>query len=65
VQGFQVFFHNHYLAPTLTGRRVVVPFFVRLLDWLPFLRGLPARFIGVGVRPEHVQAGLSPDVKSP
>jgi 2-polyprenyl-6-methoxyphenol hydroxylase-like FAD-dependent oxidoreductase len=58
VQGFQVFVHKHYLKPTLTGHRVVVPFVIRLLGWLPFLRGLPARFIGLGVRPEHVAEAI-------
>jgi len=31
------------------------PFPVRLLAWLPFLRRIPARMIGLGFRPEHVQ----------
>jgi len=30
------------------------PLFMRLADALPFLRRLPARLIGLGVRPEHV-----------
>jgi hypothetical protein len=32
-----------------------VPLAVKLLDWFPPLRGIPARFIGIGVRPEHIR----------
>jgi hypothetical protein len=32
------------------------PFAVRLLGWMPLLRRLPARLIGLGFRPEHVSA---------
>jgi hypothetical protein len=60
VQGFQVFVHDRYLAPTLAGTRIAVPLAVRLLDKLPFLRSLPARFIGIGVRPEHVHVPPGP-----
>ena len=31
-----------------------LPFFLRLLQWFPILRRLPARLIALGVRPEHV-----------
>jgi hypothetical protein len=30
------------------------PLVLKLLDWFPALRGIPARFIGIGVRPEHI-----------
>jgi 2-polyprenyl-6-methoxyphenol hydroxylase-like FAD-dependent oxidoreductase len=30
------------------------PFILKLLDRLPALRGIPARLVGIGVRPEHV-----------
>jgi hypothetical protein len=35
------------------------PLVLRLTDWLPPLRRLPARLIALGVRPEHVH---TPDV---
>jgi NADPH-dependent 2,4-dienoyl-CoA reductase/sulfur reductase-like enzyme len=35
--------------------RPKAPFLMRLIPWLPFLRGIPARVVGVGVRPEHVR----------
>jgi hypothetical protein len=28
---------------------------MRLIQWLPVLRRLPARVLGLGVRPEHVE----------
>jgi 2-polyprenyl-6-methoxyphenol hydroxylase-like FAD-dependent oxidoreductase len=31
------------------------PLAIKLLDWFPTLRGLPARLIGIGVRPEHIR----------
>jgi len=60
-QGFQVFAHRHLLRPVLgneTGfRRLPLPF--RLLQRFPVLRRIPARMVGIGFRPEHVQ---TPDV---
>ena len=41
-------------------RRPNVPFAVKLLNWFPVLRRLPARLIGMGFRPEHVR---SPEIK--
>jgi 2-polyprenyl-6-methoxyphenol hydroxylase-like FAD-dependent oxidoreductase len=31
------------------------PLAIKLLEWFPTLRGVPARALGIGVRPEHVQ----------
>ena len=54
-QAAQVFIQNRIIAPTLaSGGTLKVPFVVRLMQWLPVLRRLPARLIAVGVRPEHV-----------
>jgi 2-polyprenyl-6-methoxyphenol hydroxylase-like FAD-dependent oxidoreductase len=55
-QAVQVFLQNGIIAPSLTaaGRRMKVPLFLRLLQWFPILRRLPARLIALGVRPEHV-----------
>jgi 2-polyprenyl-6-methoxyphenol hydroxylase-like FAD-dependent oxidoreductase len=35
-----------------------VPLIVRLVTALPWLQGITARFVGIGVRPEHVQPAL-------
>jgi 2-polyprenyl-6-methoxyphenol hydroxylase-like FAD-dependent oxidoreductase len=47
------------LAPG--DKPVKVPLFARLINAVPFLQGVTARFIGLGVRPEHVR---SPAVNS-
>jgi 2-polyprenyl-6-methoxyphenol hydroxylase-like FAD-dependent oxidoreductase len=55
-QAVQMVLQNGIIAPSLaaTGGRMKMPFFLRLLQWFPILRRLPARLIAVGVRPEHV-----------
>ena len=55
-QAIQVFLQNGIIAPSLAapGGKMKMPFFVRLLQWFPILRRLPARVIALGVRPEHV-----------
>jgi 2-polyprenyl-6-methoxyphenol hydroxylase-like FAD-dependent oxidoreductase len=56
IQAFQVAAQNLMLAPTLRSTATPKPpFFVRLFDAVPWLRQWPARFIGMGVRPEHVK----------
>ena len=54
-QAAQVLIQNNILAPTLqrTEGELKPPFFLRLLEAMPFLQRLPARAVGIGVRPEH------------
>ena len=56
-QRFQILAHRRVLAPTLRRdsriRRLPLP--LRLLQWFPALRRIPARAIGLGFRPEHVR----------
>jgi 2-polyprenyl-6-methoxyphenol hydroxylase-like FAD-dependent oxidoreductase len=33
---------------------MTAPFVVRLFDMIPFLQRIPARIVGIGVRPEHI-----------
>ncbi len=55
-QAMQVAVQNNIIAPALAGTgEVKVPFPVTLMQWFPILRRLPARLVGTGVRPEHVQ----------
>ncbi|HEY1868601.1 MAG TPA: FAD-dependent oxidoreductase [Candidatus Cybelea sp.] len=59
-QNFQLFIQNRAIDPLLHGAQIQrAPFAMRLLDEFPRLRRLPARLIGIGVRPEHVR---TPDV---
>jgi 2-polyprenyl-6-methoxyphenol hydroxylase-like FAD-dependent oxidoreductase len=56
IQAFQVAAQNFILAPTLRSMKTPKPpLFVKLFDAMPWLRQFPARFIGMGVRPEHVK----------
>ena len=45
-----------------TQQKVQAPWFLRLFKKFPVLRRIPARLIGVGVRPEHVR---TPDASQP
>ncbi len=56
VQAIQIAAQNVMLAPTLraTGRTIQPPLFVKLFDRFPILQRIPARILGLGVRPEHI-----------
>jgi 2-polyprenyl-6-methoxyphenol hydroxylase and related FAD-dependent oxidoreductases len=56
IQGMQVFIHRRVVTGQASGRKNSLPFVVRLLKWFPTLRRLPARFIGLGPRPEHFRS---------
>ena len=57
VQWFQVQVQNRVLLPHMRARQTPKPPLVlRLLNRWPRLRRIPARLVGVGVRPEHVRA---------
>jgi len=53
IQAMQVFIHRHVVTGQTSHRKDSLPFVVRLLKWFPVLRRVPARFIGIGPRPEH------------
>lgn len=57
-QRIQVVVQNHIIGAALQGgdRPLKVPLVVRLITALPWLQGLPARLIALGVRPEHVHS---------
>jgi len=55
IQRVQVFIH-HRVTGRMSGSGNSLPFVVRLLQWFPILRQLPARFIGLGPRPEHFRS---------
>lgn len=58
-QGAQVFIQNQIIGRVLGRRDVCAPWPIRLFQRFPFIRRIPARFIGIGYRPEHVK---TPDV---
>lgn len=60
VQRIQKAVHDRVLAPLVNRRAVLdkVPLVLRLFDRVHFLRRIPARLVGLGVRREHIR---SPD----
>jgi len=55
-QALQVFIQDRLLNRVLdSSSKISLPWFLRLFNWLPFLRAIPARAIGIGFRPEHVE----------
>ena len=58
-QGLQLLVQRRVIAQTLQGGdggRVTPPLVLRFLARYPFLQRLPARLVGVGVRPEHIHS---------
>ena len=54
-QRFQIFAQNRVIGRVLgSADQLSPPFLLRLLARFPFLSRIPARLIGIGVRPEHV-----------
>ena len=60
IQGAQRAVHDRVLTPLVIRKAVLdkVPLPLRLFERLPFLRRIPARLVGLGVRREHIR---SPD----
>jgi 2-polyprenyl-6-methoxyphenol hydroxylase-like FAD-dependent oxidoreductase len=59
-QRLQVVIQNRVIGRVLASTaKMSPPFPVRLLGWMPFLRRLPARLVGLGFRPEHVSASAA------
>jgi 2-polyprenyl-6-methoxyphenol hydroxylase-like FAD-dependent oxidoreductase len=55
-QAFQVFVQRRLITSALSGKvKVKPPLLARLIGRCPLLRRIPARLIGMGVRPEHVR----------
>jgi 2-polyprenyl-6-methoxyphenol hydroxylase-like FAD-dependent oxidoreductase len=59
-QSLQVAVQRRIIARVLTETKPIKPpLAVRLLGKIPLLRRIPARIVGVGIRPEHV----SPEIR--
>jgi len=61
-QRMQVIVQNNIISGALQpdDRPLKVPLIVRLITALPWLQGIPARLLALGVRPEHVQSKVAP-----
>jgi 2-polyprenyl-6-methoxyphenol hydroxylase-like FAD-dependent oxidoreductase len=66
-QRLQVAVQNNIISVALKpgDRPLQVPVFARIINALPWLQGVTARFVGLGVRPEHVHSPISAATGSP
>ena len=56
IQWLQIQIQNNVLSPVLGAQeRPKPPFAAKFFNWFPVLRRIPARLIGLGVRPEHIR----------
>jgi 2-polyprenyl-6-methoxyphenol hydroxylase-like FAD-dependent oxidoreductase len=57
-QRMQVVAQNNIISMALKrgGQPLQVPLVMRLVTAVPWLQGITARFVGIGVRPEHVRS---------
>jgi 2-polyprenyl-6-methoxyphenol hydroxylase-like FAD-dependent oxidoreductase len=56
-QALQVFLQNNVVRRVLgTGAPISLPLPIRMLRRFPVLRRIPARVVGIGFRPEHIQS---------
>jgi 2-polyprenyl-6-methoxyphenol hydroxylase-like FAD-dependent oxidoreductase len=61
-QAGQIFIQRRVITRVLGGTQPLSPpLIAKLFGWFPLLRRIPARLIGIGVRPEHVR---TPEVMS-
>ncbi len=60
-QRLQLFIQDRVISNVLAlTRRPSAPLALKLFNWLPVLRRIPARLIGMGFRPEHVRSPALP-----
>jgi hypothetical protein len=56
IQKMQITVQNRLIDPLLdSDKPVAAPWAMRLFNAFPFLRRIPARIVGIGVRPEHIR----------
>jgi len=61
VQWLQVTFQYRVIGPVLAkDTEIVPPWQLRLIGRLPLLQRIPARLVGMGIRPEHVRTTEQP-----
>ena len=56
IQRMQTFVHRHVVTGRESKKGESLPLVVQILQWFPRLQRWPARFIGIGPRPEHVRS---------
>jgi 2-polyprenyl-6-methoxyphenol hydroxylase-like FAD-dependent oxidoreductase len=56
IQAMQVLIHRRIVTGRTSDSKESLPFVFCLVKWFPVLRQIPARFIGIGPRPEHFRS---------
>jgi 2-polyprenyl-6-methoxyphenol hydroxylase-like FAD-dependent oxidoreductase len=65
IQGMQIAVQSRIVDPLLDSEKpITAPWFLTLFNRLPFLQRIPARIVGIGVRPEHVHSPEMPLAQS-
>jgi 2-polyprenyl-6-methoxyphenol hydroxylase-like FAD-dependent oxidoreductase len=65
IQAMQVTVQQRVIDKVLgSDQPVTAPWIMHLFNWFPFLRRIPARVVGIGVRPEHVRTPPHPPIKA-
>ena len=59
IQAMQVFIHRRVVTGRESRSSDSLPILLKLLQWFPAFRSLPARLIGVGPRPEHIRSPVA------
>jgi 2-polyprenyl-6-methoxyphenol hydroxylase-like FAD-dependent oxidoreductase len=59
IQAMQAFIHRNVVTGRESKSGDSLPFLLRLFQWFPALRSFPARFIGIGPRPEHIHSPVA------
>ncbi|WP_210488747.1 FAD-dependent oxidoreductase [Microvirga antarctica] len=55
-QAFQVMMQNRLISPVLASRgNLSAPLLLRVLAGIPLFRRIPARIVGMGFQPEHIE----------
>jgi 2-polyprenyl-6-methoxyphenol hydroxylase-like FAD-dependent oxidoreductase len=64
-QKLQLFVQNRVVSAVLAARTAPkAPLVMKLLNWIPLLRRIPGRIIGLGFKPEHIRTREAPPLKS-
>jgi 2-polyprenyl-6-methoxyphenol hydroxylase-like FAD-dependent oxidoreductase len=65
IQRMQIGVQNRLIDPLLASEKAFeAPWAMKLFNWFPVLRRIPARIVGVGVRPEHIRTEPHPLAKT-
>ena len=65
IQAIQIGVQSRLIDPLLdSDKPITAPWAMRLFNHFPYLRRIPARVVGIGVRPEHVRIPAQPLAQS-